>query len=79
LLTWQVVGNLAGLVGVLAFTGLLRYLPLHVGYPLTAGLTLVDVEIVAARWVFHEAIAPQQWLGVLLIGAGIVLVSWQGH
>lgn len=73
--TWQVIGNLAGFITVLTFTGLLRYLPLHVAYPLTAGLAVIGVQVAAARWLFGEAISPGQWLGTLLVVAGIVLVS----
>jgi|YNPNPStandDraft_1061719.scaffolds.fasta_scaffold07564_2 multidrug transporter EmrE-like cation transporter len=74
-LAWQVAGNLAGLVTVLTLTGLLRYIPLHVAYPVTTGLSVVGVQVVAARWVFHEPIAPAQWLGTLLITAGILLFT----
>ena len=35
-LAWQVVGNLAGFITVLMLTGLLRLVPLHVAYPVTA-------------------------------------------
>jgi drug/metabolite transporter (DMT)-like permease len=34
------------------------------------------VQLIAARWVFHENIAPAQWAGSALIVAGIVLVSF---
>jgi multidrug transporter EmrE-like cation transporter len=74
-LTWQVVGNLAGFITVLTLTGLLRYLPLHVAYPVTAGLAVVGVQVAAARWLFGETISAGQWLGALLVVMGIVLVS----
>ena len=74
-LAWQVVGNLAGFITVLTLTGLLRYLPLHVAYPITAGLAVIGVQVVAARWLFGEAISSGQWLGTLLVAIGIVLVS----
>lgn len=74
-LAWQIVGNLAGLITVLTLTGLLRYLPLHVAYPITAGLAVIGVQVVAARWLFGEAISSGQWLGTLLVVVGIVLVS----
>ena len=35
LMTWQVVGNLAGLATVITLTWLLRYMPLSVAFPLT--------------------------------------------
>lgn len=74
-LMWQVIGNLAGFVTVLTLTGLLRYLPLHVAYPLTAGLAVIGVQVVAARWLFGEAISSGQWLGTLLVLIGIMLVN----
>ncbi len=74
-LLWQVVGNLAGLVTVLTLTSLLRYLPLRVAFPLTTGLTVIGVQVVAARWLFHEPITPAQWMGTLFIVAGILLIG----
>jgi multidrug transporter EmrE-like cation transporter len=74
-LLWQVVGNLAGFVTVLTLTGLLRFQPLHIAYPLTAGLAVIGVQVLAAKWFFHESITSVQWLGTLLVVFGIVLVS----
>ncbi len=74
-LTWQVVGNLAGFVTVLALTGLLRYMPLSIAFPLTTGMSIVGVQVVAARWLFQEPISSVQWVGSLLIGVGIFLVQ----
>jgi multidrug transporter EmrE-like cation transporter len=74
-LIWQIIGNLAGLITVLTLTGLLRYVPLHIAYPVTAGLAVVGVQVVAARWLFDETIAPGQWLGTLLVALGIALIT----
>jgi len=74
-LGWQVVGNLAGLVTVLTLTGLLRYAPLSVAFPMTTGLGILGVQIVAADWWFHESIRAVQWLGAALIIVGILLVN----
>ena len=38
ILTWQVIGNLAGFITVLTLTGLLRFMPLSIAFPLTTGL-----------------------------------------
>lgn len=76
-LAWQIVGNLAGLVTVLTLTGLLRFFPLHAAYPVTTGLAVIGVQVVAARWFFHEAISSTQWLGTFLIAAGIALIGRQ--
>lgn len=74
-LTWQVIGNLAGFVGVLTLTGLLRYVPLHVAYPVTSGLAVIGVQVIAARWVFQESVSPAQWLGTAFVVLGIVLIG----
>jgi multidrug transporter EmrE-like cation transporter len=74
-LAWQAVGNFSGLVTVLALTGLLRLTSLHVAYPVTVGLSVVGVQVVAAALLFKEAISPAQWLGSLLVVAGIALIS----
>lgn len=74
-LAWQVVGNLAGLVTVLTLTALLRFLPLHVAYPVTTGLAILGVQVAAGGLIFHEAISFNQWVGVGLIILGIGLVG----
>jgi multidrug transporter EmrE-like cation transporter len=74
-LGWQVVGNLAGLATVLTLTWLLRFMPLHIAFPVTTGLTIIGVQIVAGRLLFGEMISPLKWFGSLLIVAGIVFVS----
>jgi multidrug transporter EmrE-like cation transporter len=75
LVGWQVAGNLAGFVTVLTLTGLLKYLPLHVAQPMVQGLAILGVQIVAARLFFHEVISPTQWIGMVGIVAGIVLIQ----
>jgi multidrug transporter EmrE-like cation transporter len=74
-LLWQVIGNLAAFLGVLAYTALLRGMSLHVAYPLTEGLTAVGVQIVGGMIVFRERISPLAWAGTGLILSGIVLFS----
>jgi multidrug transporter EmrE-like cation transporter len=75
LVGWQVVGNLAGLVTVLTLTGLLKYLPLHVAQPMVQGLAIIGVQIVASRLFFHETISPTQWIGMVVIVGGIILIQ----
>lgn len=75
-LKWQVVGNVAGFLGVLSLTGALRYLPLHVGYGLSVGLGLILVEVVGARWILQEEITQTQWIGVVLAALGVFLIAW---
>ncbi len=71
----QLAGNLAGLAGVLAYTGLMRTLPLHVAFPLTQGVAVLGVQLVASLAVFREAFTAAEAAGSALIGAGIVLVG----
>lgn len=74
-LVWQVVGNLAGFITVLTLTGLLRLVPLRVAYPVTAGLSVIGVQVAAARLLFREPISSTQWLGTFLVAVGIVLIG----
>lgn len=74
-LFWQVVGNLTGFITALTLTWLLRYDALHVVFPLTTGLAVVGVQVLAAALFFHETITPAQWLGTILIVLGIVLIG----
>ena len=76
-LGWQVLGNIAGFITVLTLTGLLRSIPLHIAYTLTAGLSIIGVQVIGARLLFNEAFTPAKWLGTLLIVLGIALIS--GH
>jgi multidrug transporter EmrE-like cation transporter len=74
-LFWQVIGNLAGLVTVITLTWMLRYQPLSVAFPLTTGLGVIGVQIVASGWLFGETVSPQRWLGTILIILGIAFLS----
>ena len=75
IITWQVVGNLAGFITVITLTWLLRYLPLSITFPLTTGLAILGVQFVASIWLFHEPISERQWLGTLAIVVGIWLIQ----
>src|SRR5262249_9879865 len=75
IVTWQVLGNLSGFVTVVTLTGLLRYTPLSIAFPVTTGLSIIGVQVVAAKWLFHEPIDAVQWAGSLLIGVGVFLVQ----
>jgi multidrug transporter EmrE-like cation transporter len=74
-LLWQVVGNLAGFVTVILLTLLLRYQPLSVAFPLTTGLGVIGVQIIASYYLFGESISQERWLGAILIILGIVFLS----
>jgi multidrug transporter EmrE-like cation transporter len=74
-MAWQVVGNVAGFISVLTITGLLRFLPLSVVFPVSTGLAIIGIQIVAAQFLFHENISSTQWAGTLLVVAGIALIG----
>jgi multidrug transporter EmrE-like cation transporter len=76
-ITWQVVGNLAGFVTVLALTGLLHYIPLHVAFPVTTGLAVIGTQMLAGRLYFSEVISPVHWFGTIIIVIGIVFLTWR--
>jgi len=74
-LFWQVIGNLAGFLTVITLTWLLRYQPLSVAFPLTTGLGVIGVQIIASHWLFGEEVSLERWLGVILIILGIAFLS----
>ena|ERR1700690_299505 len=75
LITWQVVGNIAGFITVITLTWTLKYMPLSVAFPLTTGLSVLGVQMVAASWIFNESVSERQWLGTLAIVLGIWLIQ----
>jgi multidrug transporter EmrE-like cation transporter len=68
-------GNLAGFVGILAYTGLLRSLPLHVAFPLSRGLVVLGVQLLASLVFFRETFTLREAGAVALVTAGIILVG----
>lgn len=68
-------GNVAGFVGILAYTGLLRTLPLHVAFPLSRGLVVLGVQLFASVAFFHERFTLKEAGGVVLVTAGVLLVG----
>jgi len=74
-ITMLAAGNVAGFLGVLAYTGLLRTLPLHVAFPLSRGLVVLGVQLAAALVVFHESFRFTEAAGAVLVTAGIIVVG----
>ena len=63
-------------LGLLAWLGVLRRLPVSLAYPM---LSLNFVLIVlAARFVFHEATPRRHWYGVAAIALGVLLLGAGG-
>jgi multidrug transporter EmrE-like cation transporter len=71
----QSIGNVAGLVGVLTYTGLLTKLPLHVGFPLTQGLVALGVLLIGSLCIFRESFNRNQVVGCVLVFAGVILLG----
>jgi len=74
-LTWQVIGNLAGFATVITLTWLLRFIPLHVAFPMTTGLAVIGVYVIGSMIFFKEPVSILQLLGTVLIVVGIILVT----
>ena len=56
--------------------GALRQIPLSTAYPCMSLVLLLNLA--GAHWIFHEAVSPGQWLAMLLIVTGVVLVLHGG-
>lgn len=74
-LLFQIAGNLVGFIGILAYTGLLRTLPLHVAFPLSRGAAVIGVQLVASLLVFHEVFKLTEIAGTVVVAAGVILVG----
>lgn len=74
-IAWQVVGNLAGFITVITLTGMLRYMPLHVAFPVTTGLAVIGVQMVSGKLFFGESVSPNDWLGAVLVVVGIMFLT----
>ena len=74
-LAFQLAGNLAGLGGVLLYTGLLKRMPLHVAFPLSRGVAVLGVQLAASVFFFHERFSLTEAAGTAVVAAGIILVG----
>jgi len=74
-LLYFIGGNLAGFAGILVYTALLRTLPLHIAFPLSRGLVVLGIQLVASFLIFHESIRPTEAAGAVLVAAGIIVVG----
>ena len=74
-LAFQAGGNLAGLAGVLLYTGLLRGMPLHLAFPLSRGVGVLGVQLIASLAVFHEVFKLTEVLGAVVVAGGVTLIG----
>jgi multidrug transporter EmrE-like cation transporter len=70
-----ILGNLAGFITVITLTWLLRFIPLHIAFPVTTGLAVLGVQVIAGMFLFGESISLPQWLGTTFVVSGIILLS----
>lgn len=74
LIGWRTLGGFAAFgFALIAYTMLLRFVPLHFAASITSAKFIC---VVLAAWlVLHERVNGQQWLGMALIAIGILVVS----
>jgi multidrug transporter EmrE-like cation transporter len=72
---WQILGHLVAASGVLAYTWLIKLTSLHLAFAVYGGLGFVAVQVFGAWLLFKERITVGQWIGALLVFAGIVLIA----
>ena len=73
---WLLLSCLLLGLGLLAWLGVLRRLPVSLAYPM---LSLNFVLIVlAARFIFHEATPRRHWYGVAAVAFGVLLLGVDG-
>ena len=70
---WLALASLG--LGLLVWLLVLQQLDVGVAYPMLS-LNFVLITLVA-RFVFHEAIDRQHWIGVALVIAGVILLGRQ--
>ena len=70
---WLSVAVLLLGLGMLAWLGVLRRLPVSQAYPMLS-LNFVLVTL-AARFIFGESVTSRHWAGVAVISAGILLMG----
>jgi undecaprenyl phosphate-alpha-L-ara4N flippase subunit ArnE len=61
------------ILGLLAWLGVLRRLPISLAYPmLSFNFVLI---VLAARLIFHERVPLRHWCGVAAIICGVILLG----
>lgn len=70
---WTIIGATMYVPQTLALYFALTILPLAIGAPLM-GASYMTVPL-ASKFLFGESVSKRRWLGILLIVAGLVLIS----
>jgi multidrug transporter EmrE-like cation transporter len=71
---WFLAAGVCYVVNVFLFAKALDHMPLSLVYPAFAGLGFAMIAV-AGNLLFQERLGPNQWIGVLLIFAGIIAAS----
>lgn len=71
---WFLAAGLCYVANVFLFAKALDYMPLSLVYPAFAGLGFALIAI-AGNLLFQERLGVSQWIGIVLIFAGIVAAS----
>lgn len=71
---WFIAACLCYLVNTFLFAKALDYLPVSLVYPAYAGAGFALIAI-AGNYLFGERLGMHQWLGIVLIAAGILTAS----
>lgn len=73
---WLLLACLLLALGLLAWLGVLRRLPVSLAYPmLSFNFVLI---VLAARFVFHETTPRRHWYGVAAVTFGVLLLGVSG-
>jgi drug/metabolite transporter (DMT)-like permease len=73
---WVIAGTLMSAVFYFAFLAVLSWAEVSVALPLTA-LEYIIVAVLGIS-LLREAIPPLRWAGIVLVAAGVVLISLAG-
>ena len=75
-LVWQIIGSAFGLGTQLTFAGLVRFSSVQLASAVGIGLAFLSAEVVTTYGIFHEPFTHTQWLGVVAVFFGLMLLIW---
>jgi drug/metabolite transporter (DMT)-like permease len=72
---WQIIGGVFGLGSQLTFAGLVRVSSVKLATAVGIGMAFVSAELFSAYRIFNEPFTRLQWLGVALVGSGVLFIA----
>ncbi len=72
---WQIIGGAFGLGSQLTFAGLVRASSVKLATAVGIGMAFVSAELFSAYRIFDEPFTRFQWIGVALVGSGVVFIG----